>query len=226
MKTTTISKTLLATLLAAVAGQAMAVDGNVDVKVTGQIVPPACIPAVNGGAVFDYGAIKAGSLKSDSFNVLAKKGLSFSLTCSSPMKAAFISADGRAGTVVSGGGSMGIKDSDTSKFYGLGQADGKNIGNYAMGIRNNDLRIDGEMGYEGIQSIDGGATWKTGDYKGIWMDQQYISSVAKAGTTEPVAFTTLTGTILTQPVINKASELDLTKIVNLDGLVSIQVVYL
>ncbi|WP_312629318.1 DUF1120 domain-containing protein [Scandinavium sp.] len=221
-----LTKLAAATLLAAVAGQAMAVDDNVDVKVTGQIVPPACIPAVNGGAVFDYGAIKAGSLKSDSFNVLAKKGLSFSLTCSSPMKVAFISADGRAGTVVSGGGSMGINGSSTSKFYGLGQVDGKNIGNYAMGIRDTDLTIDGEKGFEGIQSQDNGATWKTGDYRGIWMDQQYISSVAKSGTTEPVAFTTLTGTILTQPVINKASELDLTKVINLDGLVSIQVLYL
>ncbi|KZQ00375.1 hypothetical protein A3N42_19295 [Klebsiella aerogenes] len=215
-----------AALLAVIAGHAMAADDNVDVKVTGQIVPPACVPAVSGGAVFDYGTIKAGSLKKDDFNVLSKKELNFSLTCNYPMKVAFISTDGRVGTVVSGGGSMGIKDSDTSKFFGLGQVDGKNIGNYAMGISNTGLQIDGETGFVGIQSKDNGTTWTAGDFKGIWMDQQYISSIAKTGTTEPVAFTTMNGQIITQPVINKAAELDLTKIINLDGQVSVQVIYL
>lgn len=40
-----------AVLLAVTAGHAMAADGNVDVKVTGQIVPPACVPVVSGGAI-------------------------------------------------------------------------------------------------------------------------------------------------------------------------------
>lgn len=219
-------KFVSAVVLTLMASQAMAVEDNVDVKVTGQIVPPACVPAMNGGAVFDYGAIKAGSLNADDFTLLGKKTLSFSLTCDSPMKVAFISTDGRAGTAVLGGNPLGINATNVSRFYGLGQDGGHNIGSYTMGIRKRDLKVDGKNGYVGIKSANDGTTWTAADFQGIWMDQKELHSIALSGTTEPVALKTLNGYIDVQAVINKGSELDLTKITNLDGQVTIQVMYL
>ena len=49
---------------------------------------------------------------------------------------------------------------------------------------------------------------------------------AATGTTTPIAFTTLTGKLGVQAYINKASELDLTKPIALDGLATLELVYL
>lgn len=218
-------KLTVAALLVMASGQVLAADKS-DVTVSGSIVPAACVPAVTGGAKFDYGGIKAASLSKDSFTSLDKKYLDFSLTCSSPMKVALTAVDGRAGTAVAGGEPLGVGADMPYRIFGLGQSEGKNIGSYALGVRVSGLKVDGKTGFEGISSGDNGATWSKGSYSAIWMDQGRYSSVAEKDTLEPVALTTLTGTIDMQAVINKASELDLTKTINLDGLVSIQVNYL
>lgn len=75
-----IQKTLLAALLAASAGSAVADSDSIDIKVIGQIVPAACKPALSGGATVDYGTIKADTLKADAFTVLESKSLDFSIT--------------------------------------------------------------------------------------------------------------------------------------------------
>lgn len=93
-------KLMAAIALALSACQAMVVDDNVDVKLTGQIVPPACIKAMSGGAVFDYGGVKAVSLSSDDFNVLGEKTLNFSVASESPTKLAFKVTYARKGTAV------------------------------------------------------------------------------------------------------------------------------
>lgn len=217
---------VLAASFSLIATQAVAATDSVDVKVSGNIIPPACIPKMAGGAVFDYGGIKVASLKTDSFNLLDKKSLTFSLACDSPMKVAFKSVDGRAGTAVIGGKPLNVDTGKVSRYFGLGQVDGKNIGSYVLGVRRNNLKVDGKDGYVGIYSSDNGVSWNKADYDGIWMDQEGLSSVGLTEDNQPVPLTTLSGYIDLQAIIDKSANLDLTKIINLDGQVSVQVVYL
>lgn len=226
-------------VLALMAGQALAAEDTVDVKVTGQIVPPACVPAVTGGAVFDYGAIKAASLSQDNYTVLPQKSLTFSLTCDSPTKVAFKSTDGRAGSAVIPVGSKLWSDNyaavtaDTP-MMGLGLDGTKKIGGYQLRavIGNSSVTTDGQtVKSQSLRSTDNGATWVVpGATDVVWFPDYaqsgQITSIAATGTLSPVAITSFSGTMNVQAVINKGSELDLTKTTNFEGLTTIQVIYL
>lgn len=234
-----LTKLTAGVLLAMAAGQAMAVEDSVDVKVTGQIVPPACVPAVSGGAVFDLGTIKAATLAKDDYTLLAKKDLTLTVTCDSPMKVAFSGIDARAGTAVPPVGKGLISSGATvtegdSSVMGLGTTtEGKNIGGYKMAFLTNEINftLDGvKADTTPIRSEDGGSTWNAyGCPNCAWISPQStntFTSFAAQGTTEPLAFTTMSSKLRVQAAINKGSELDLTKVINIDGLMSIQLTYL
>mgnify|MGYP005909266923 CR=1 FL=1 len=216
-----------ATLLAMASCQAFAADDNVDIVVTGEIIPPACVPTLSGGATFDYGTIAAAKLAKDDFTILAEKSLTFSVVCSSPTKVAFKTTDARAGSVVvPTGKKFGSMTAESLNLLGLGQSGTTNIGSYEMNVSKGTINVDGSTNYVGISSADNGSTWKQGDLGCLWFDPQYTTAVALNGTTTPVAFTTLTGTLKAIAALNKGSELDLTTTTDLDGLATIQLVYL
>ncbi|MEW5558763.1 DUF1120 domain-containing protein [Enterobacter asburiae] len=238
MKTTTISKTLLATLLAAVAGQAMAEGDSVDVKVRGQFVPAACTTTVSGGGTVDYGTIKAETIAKDDFTMLAVKNLNLSIACEAPMKIALYGKDLRADSrVLISGKSWNVKagsvttDIDYGSF-GLGKSDNKPIGAWAMWMEPETVKADGNI-VDTIRATQFGDTpsqldWETSPTSGvIWPARNgTVFSWAAPGTMTPIALTTLNGTLSVQAGINKGSELDLTKTVTLDGMATIQVFYL
>ncbi|MEW5558768.1 DUF1120 domain-containing protein [Enterobacter asburiae] len=229
-------KTLLATMLAATAGQAMAAGDSVDVKVRGQFVPAACTTTVSGGGTVDYGTIKAETIAKDDFTMLAVKNLNLSIACEAPMKIALHTTDMRAdSTVTLTGKSWNVKaqggaySSNTS--LGLGKSGDKNIGSWAMWMEPDSIKADGNavdvIAISGLPTATtdswskpgSGTTWlaQTGDSYKSW---------AATGTTTPIALTTLNGTLSVQAGINKGSELDLTKTVTLDGMATLQVFYL
>ena len=231
-----VQKTLLASLLAMTAGQslvstpALAAD-SIDVRVIGTIVPAACKPALTGGAVIDYGLIPASDILADDYTVLETKNLDFSIACEAPAKVALTVTDARAGTAAIPVGKSLLQwpVPSNAALMGLGQADGKNIGAYAMQIAAGSVKLDGgSTSPDDINTDDRGATWTKGSQTyGTWLSTtQRLYSWAKTGELTPVAFTTLTGTLNVQASINKGSELDLTKAINLDGQSSIELVYL
>lgn len=226
-------KLFAAAALVLAAGQARAIDDNVDVKVTGQIVPPACVPAIGGGAVFDYGAIKAASLMSDDYTMLPQKVLSFNITCNSPMKVAFRTLDGRVGTGITPVGKKIFNNtvSETSApLMGLGAFEGKNVGGFAMILPTGNITIDGNKGdFTGLKSLDNGQSWgQSGIASQLYFDtkQDFLSSVSIRNTNLPLAFTTLSADLRVVAVINKGSELNLTKVIPIDGQATIQMIYL
>jgi len=226
-----VQKTLLAVMLAATANHAFAAGDSVDVRVIGQIVPAACTPALSGGATIDYGTIKAETIAKDDFTILPVKSLNFTLTCEAAAKVALTSAvDSRSGTAVNpvGKSLFGRTIVANTTLMGLGQADGKNIGSYAMLIDGASTKLDGTTTPDSIVSSDVGMSWVKAAVGDVWLgaNKFYLYSWANAGELEPVAFTTLTGTLKVQAAINKGSELDLTKAVTLDGMSSVQVYYL
>lgn len=53
-----------------------------------------------------------------------------------------------------------------------------------------------------------------------------MSSLAQHGNLAPVALKSMTDNIWLQAVVNKASELDTSKVINLDGMMTDQIMYL
>jgi len=226
-------KTLIAAVLVTCAGQAMAAGDSIDVKVIGQIVPAACTANVSGGATVDYGTMPASTLTADDFTMLPVKTLDLSIACEAPLKIALKAQDMRSESIVTlTGKNWDMKASTVAagdKALGLGTAEGKNIGAWAMWMEPASVKADGNT----VDALDttgtptSSSTWTKSAGGATWLATSgAYTSWGETGTVTPVALTTLTGTLSVQAGINKASELDLSKPVSLDGLATLQVFYL
>lgn len=229
-----IKKTACA--LAVLATSTAAMAESVDVKVIGTITPTACKPTLSGGGTVDYGIIPPASLKKDALNQLGNKQLDFAITCDAPVKLALTGINGRPGTAAgtegeNGGGSSvapaGIDTSNGEYVVGLGLDGNKKVGGYTIGISNlvaDNIDADGIYNSGDIKTKSG--DWLTWKVLPVYGGVKIYGSVAKKGEKQPIAFTTLAGKLNVQAYINKASELDLTKPVKLDGLTTLELVYL
>uniref|UniRef100_UPI0035C76D79 DUF1120 domain-containing protein n=1 Tax=Serratia quinivorans TaxID=137545 RepID=UPI0035C76D79 len=235
-----MKKTLLATLLAAgavvCASSAFAAD-SVDLKVIGTIEPVACTPTLSGGGTVDYGTIKADTLKADDYTVLPIKSLDFAITCDGKAKVALRGINGRIGSLA--GATEGVSGfgNVVSGVFGAGAAaigsaglgltsDNKKIGGYtarvssAAGVKADDIAVDT------IYRNDPADSW-VASLSGLFMNSTNRQiSWATTGTVVPVSFKTLAGTLEVQAYISKASELDITKPIQLDGLTTLELIYL
>ncbi|MEA1065319.1 DUF1120 domain-containing protein [Apirhabdus apintestini] len=226
---------LAASLLAVVGGQAMAAD-SVDVKVIGTIVPAACTPTLDGGAVVDYGTIKASTLAADDFTVLPVKSIPFSITCDAPAKASFHGIDAQSDSVVKPIGKQFSNPTKTvisasTSMSGLGLTDeNAKIGAYTMWMAPGSVSLDGST--DAVDSLYSNSVptqatvWSKADTNGAVIGTNKYYTWAKAGELVPVAFTTMKGELSVQAAINKASELDLTKAVHLNGQTTLEIYYL
>lgn len=230
MKSTQINLCILA-LLATTALPALA--ASIEVKVIGTITPTACTPMVSGGGTVDYGTIKVSSLALDAFTPKDEKQLDLSISCAAPTKVALKASNNRPNTVAgattdgAGGAALvDVFDKTNLPVVGLGLDGTHRIGGYVINVKEGSVLADGNT-VDAIHNNVGETTWiKSGDgglYNGTAVRQV---SWAAAGTTEPVAFQKLTGKLTVRAYINKASELDLTKPVTLNGSTTIELVYL
>jgi hypothetical protein len=207
---------------------------SIDVRVIGTISPAACTPTLSGGGTIDYGTIKPTALATDAFTTLAEKQLDFAITCDAPAKVAITAHSQRGASAVNADGSLVEIGSHSGFFgstngvgvFGLGLDGAKGIGGYAIRLAAGTMTADG-VAVDSIQSNGNTTSWANTTY-GALLNRSYqrYSSWAKTGTTTPIAFTTLAGKLGVQAYINKASELDLTKPVALDGLATLELVYL
>lgn len=235
-----MKKTLLAASLAATtlfsATTSFAADG-VELKVIGSIIPAACTPALSGGGSVNYGDMKADTLKQDDYTVLAEKTLDFSITCDAKAKVAVKVINGRLDTLagstenpLSGAGKVptGVTLTTGDAAYGLGLAGTAKIGGY--GIALSTPLADGTAVDSIYKSADASVTtWTKGATKSSLTtsnDALTLTSWAASGTLLPTALTTLAGKLSVQAYINKTSALDMTQSIKLDGLATLEVVYL
>lgn len=70
---------VVATVFAGVAQWASA--NSADLLITGKLVPPACTPALSGGAVIDYGDIPVSNLSNGAAYTLEDRNVSLTVTC-------------------------------------------------------------------------------------------------------------------------------------------------
>lgn len=231
-----MKKTICTLGLIAVTATAYAAD-SVDVKVIGTISPAACAPTLGGGGTVDYGTIPANALAADDYTTLAVKTLSLSITCDASAKLAIHAVNGRPGTSAgvtetgpmnSGYAPVDLFSSSVTPVVGLGTDGSANdIGGYSIQFMDGSVTADGnavDVIYK--STAEGDNTFDSGNAEFYSDKYDRLISWGATGTTTPVSFTTLSGTMEIQAYLNKASELDLTKEVQLDGLTTIELVYL
>ncbi|MFJ3462005.1 DUF1120 domain-containing protein [Achromobacter spanius] len=187
---------------------------SIDVRVTGSITPAACVPTIGGGGVIDFGVIPAASLNQTTTTALPKKTVPLSIACNAPTQVAITATDNRRDSVLS---------TNMWEFkYGLGTAAGVNIGEFMMFVDPGSVTVEGLPAF----SIDSGngATWYDTTV-GIVTQRGLTSwSLSKGGA--PVAFKNLVGSLSVNAVINKGENLTLKEEIQLDGLATLELVYL
>jgi type 1 fimbria pilin len=221
-------------VLATTSLSAMAAD-SVDVRVIGTITPAACTPTLSGGGTVDYGTMKPDTLSDTAYTLLSEQQLDFAITCDAPAKLALKAINGRPNTLAGGTEGVGgygvppitLLGSTVARAAGLGMDGTAKIGGFAVALKGDTVTADGNT-VSSLVSSNMGSSWSVGnggEIGGAAVANNWRSWGA-TGTTTPVAFTNLAGKISVQAYLNHASELDLTKPVNLDGLTTIELIYL
>lgn len=210
---------------------------SVDVRVVGAITPSACTPTLSGGGTVDYGVINPTTLSATDYTVLPEKSVDFSITCTAPAKVAITPLNGRPGTVAGATEAaagwaltpVSLLSLEGAGVAGLGLSNGEKIGGYAMKVE--DLTTDGAAA-DVIRNMKGAgdANWvASGNHYGFFRNVgtvPFTVTAAAPGTLTSKAFTTLNGKLRVQAYLNKTSELNVANVVNLDGLTTIELIYL
>ncbi|WP_277761039.1 DUF1120 domain-containing protein [Pseudomonas sp. A34-9] len=232
MKQTTkqIALVLSIATLAATSTSASAID----LRVIGAVTPSACTPVLGGGGTIDYGSIPPSSLSPTDYTVLPVMSTAMNITCDAPAKVAVVAKNGRVGTLAgSTEGATGVGFSPVNLLgftnmaaAGLGLDGNSKIGGYSVAFQASTMLADG-VPVTTIQKTSLGGEFSASVAGAIYgtNTNRYLSWAA-TGSLDPVAFTTLTGQLQVQAYLNKSTELDLSKPVNLDGLTTLELVYL
>ncbi|MFJ3368232.1 DUF1120 domain-containing protein [Pseudomonas sp. NPDC086251] len=207
---------------------------TVDLTLIGQLVPVACDINLLGGAEVDYNTIPFSALSSTSATpITPSMGGSdpiktMTVICDAPAQFAVKLLDNRASSVnpvaLTGGLPAGTS---SAQLFGLGQ-DGAstNIGAYIVTAKSTDLSVDGAAG-KMIVSSDAGITWvdstagqllNTSTWRMSW------TPVAAAAAPTPVA-TVSQGLTLSAGIIPTAN-LNTSNAIPLNGLMTLEVIYL
>jgi hypothetical protein len=233
-----IQKTFCA-LAVLTAGSLPAWAESVNLSVTGTIDPAACTPTLGSSGTVDYGRINANQLSADSYTQLGTKEIDLTITCSAPAKVAIRAVNGRVGSLAapserSAGGTPApfILNNAIPSAVGLGLDGTTKIGGYSVNLGS--VTVEATNGNIGnILTLtalysSNGSDWNGVDTASTSLyrtnTDNYISWGANQST--PAAFTTMATTLKVNAYINKSTELDLSKPVNLNGLTTIELVYL
>lgn len=191
-----------------------------ELKVTGVIKPAACTPTFDGGGVVDYGIIPASRLSQGAYTKLETKQISLNVSCDAAVKIAMTLKDNRAGSTVNGI----IKDTysvaEERYNYGLGTANGKNVGGYMLYMAPESTGDNKPI--SNIYSTNG-STWAPAAHL---QHDSTMFSFATGDSNQPLAIKALRAKINVMTVLNKPENLNLTQDVPLDGSATIEIKYL
>lgn len=185
--------------------------------VTGNIVPAGCVPTLS-TSVFDYKDISGDKLEAISYTPLEAKTAVMSIECGGARQVAFQAIDERYATVPQD--MLGV-----SYVYGLGAAQGKDLGYYQITM--SDFQIDGDSA-KGTYSNDSGVTWKPSPATQPLIPTSYkrFSMATEAEPGKPAAGKVFHTTLTLQAFIAPKNVLDMTHASDLDGSATIVFHYL
>lgn len=225
-----IAKTACALTVLTASSIALAVD-SVELKVIGTITPAACDLNIAGNGTVDYGNISSTDLVPATYYDLGIQSADLTVVCDAPVRFAIKAMNGRLESVVSDSqeGNNGFAPAPIDLFgtasvpaAGLGLDDKIKIGGFAA--RLSAVEVDSSAA-DVIASLDGGTNWAASATAHVTANDQ-ILSWATPSTIVPIAASSVTATLEVNAYLNKPEELNLSKETGLDGLATIEIVYL
>ncbi|KJV48820.1 hypothetical protein VH86_08425 [Pantoea sp. BL1] len=234
-----MQKSLLALAVIATTALNVQAASNVDVKVIGRIDPGTCTPTLSGGGTIDYGTMSPSVLDATGLTVLPEKQLDFAIACTAPSKVAVKVVNGRPNTVagaIEGASGFATITANSARFFGgatatsvagLGESNGVKVGGYAIRIVPATVIADTNSVASLFAPNIASPVW-AGNPTGSLLSTAAVRGTtwAATGTTTPIAFTNLSGKLGVQAFLNEKSAFDLTNTVQLDGLSTLELVYL
>jgi hypothetical protein len=225
---------LLLALMLSVTLPALAV--SVDISIISRLTPAACTPTLSNGGTIDYGMIKPSQLSADSYRVLPEKQLDFTIICDAPAKVAVRTINGRPNTMAGvTENSLGTAlipapvfgaANQTYVGVGLGLDGDAKIGGYGIRIVPNSTYAD-STAVDSVQSNDNGTNWQPSSGNMMGNGEAPLQMTwAQIGSTVPTAFITFNAKLAVQAYLNKISNLNLTHPIVLDGVATIELIYL
>lgn len=241
-------------LLAASLGAALLTSFNasassdVTLKVTGSIIPGACVPTLPNGGVVDYGTIRNAQIDptgtTNKLVQLGQKTITLTVNCDTEIAVALTSTDNRSDSRVPLSSTSYIESANSNgenltlspNAFGLGKApDGTtNIGDYAVAFDIGSVTADGDV-VDVITTADITAstvTWVATTRAAFCALNNSCStdkpalSVAETGTVVPKAFKVLTAPLLVTTAVQDNTVLGTEDTITLDGNATISLVYL
>lgn len=227
-----LKKLIACAILTAAAPAALAAN-NVELKVSGNIAPVACNVNLGNNGTVDYGNISPDLLNASAVTKLAEKQLPLEISCEAPIKFGLKSTTRRPNTGFGGVDyPSGVNVSNEAKmlnqfyFHGLGKTDdGSRIGGYAMVIDEKATTADGKSAIS-VGKHPNADKWDDSKYGKLIDAYQWIISWSDKIKSDPIPIKTLNTTLRIQAYIAYKDTIDISKPIKLDGMSSIELVYL
>lgn len=219
-----------------VAAQANAA-GDVTLKVSGNIIPAACTPALSNSGEVAFGSIAAASIRnaaSDNTLVqLGSKEVTLTVKCDAATAIGFKILDNRSASAVALSSTAFINApieggaSATQSYFGFGLGLANNeakVGAYTVAVDSATLAADGAPASL-LVSDDEGENWQTGGAAYQLNDNSRIITAGNTGSTEPKMFSELSAPLKISAAVQTSSVLGSDEI-TLDGNATLSLVYL
>ena len=199
---------LSATALISLAPYALAASST-DLSVTGTITPEACRPILLGGGQIDLGKIQSHTLHPTRSTPVGKNTLQLTVECGSPTLLALNAIDHMAGTEHEPG------------YFGVGLTQaGEKLGAIKLGLLS---PVADGLSVATIASYDGGASWED---EHTLLTNNLLSFAHHSDLGTPIPIKDLSVPLSVTTFIAPANGLTLTDEQNINGEITLEVMYL
>jgi len=187
--------------------------------ITAGIVPIACTPTVGSNGAVNLGRIPSQRLDPEQVTVLTPHTLSLQVACDAPARFALRVQDDRQGSA--------IHEGDT--YFGLGHdSGGHRIGSFRLGVDSEAFHADHQASLLLTTSGVNTTTWAPSRHGQAWLGGRELVGFThgEGDTSGPDAIQNLQGTLALQATLAPAQDLDLRSEVEIDGHVTLEIIYL
>ncbi|MBP0596594.1 DUF1120 domain-containing protein [Herbaspirillum sp. LeCh32-8] len=193
-----------------------------ELRVTGRIVPDACVPSFIGGGVVDYGVVPSSALSAGSPTLLSRKSVGLNVSCAMPTSVGIRLLDNRTVMPTEGMVKTSLRPSTANdeRYFGLKNDEGKAIGGYLLRFETGDNVTAPSLELSADARQQGGA-WRARKDGMLFKDTLYTWSTDGRA---PARMQQMDATLSVQAVIDGAAG-GLRDDIPLDGSTTLELVY-
>lgn len=210
---------------------------SLEIQVADTLAPPACDITLGNNGMVAYGTIQPAQLNGNAYTVLEEKKINMNITCQGATQVAMRVISNRRNTLAgateaasngSGLAPVALFGQADAPATGLGLANGVQVGGFAVRLTPGAASADGAR-VDAIHSDTGDRNqWNRNALPGMVIHPTLdrVTSWSLPASSVPIAFSVLNAELAVQAYINKRQQLNLGQMVNLDGSVTLELIYL